>query len=65
MMNSQKKPFGFEIGFVTKNVDEAYRRAIDAGATSVSKSILKPWGQVVFYVKDINGFLVEICTPMS
>jgi hypothetical protein len=25
----------------------------------------KPWGQVVAYVRDLNGYLVEICTPMA
>jgi len=22
-----------------------------------------PWGQTIAYVADINGFLVELCTP--
>lgn len=64
-IHSQKKRFGFEIGFVTKNVEEAYQKAIGAGAIPVSQPKLKPWGQFVSYVKDINGFLVEICSPMS
>ena len=25
----------------------------------------KPWGQVVAYVKDLNGIIVELCTSMS
>jgi YD repeat-containing protein len=25
----------------------------------------KPWGQVVAYVRDKDGFLIEICTPMG
>ncbi|TXT41687.1 MAG: hypothetical protein FD135_14 [Comamonadaceae bacterium] len=24
-----------------------------------------PWGQTIAYVADINGFLVELCTPMG
>jgi len=24
-----------------------------------------PWGQTIAYVADINGFLVELCTPMA
>jgi lactoylglutathione lyase len=24
-----------------------------------------PWGQTVAYVRDNNGFLVELCTPMG
>ena len=25
----------------------------------------EPWGQTVAYVRDNNGFLVELCTPMG
>jgi len=59
------KPFGIELGFATENVQEAVDTAIKAGATEVEKAKTKPWGQVVAYVKDINGFLIEICTPMG
>jgi hypothetical protein len=24
-----------------------------------------PWGQTVAYVADLDGFLVELCTPMG
>jgi hypothetical protein len=24
-----------------------------------------PWGQTIAYVADINGFLVELCTPVG
>ena len=53
------------IGFVTKDVEAAFNTAVRAGATSVSKPKTKPWGQVVSYVRDCNGFLVEICSPMG
>ncbi|WP_353718417.1 VOC family protein [Dyadobacter sp. 676] len=56
------KPFAFEIGFTVDNVEEAFQKALDAGATLVSQPKTKPWGQVVSYVRDLNGFLVEICT---
>ena len=56
---------GVEIAFVTENVQQKFDQAIKAGATSVVKPALKPWGQTVSYVKDINGCLVEICSPMS
>jgi hypothetical protein len=26
---------------------------------------VKPWGQTVSYVRDLDGFLVEICSPMG
>ena len=60
-----KKPSAVEIAFVARDVDTAYRRAIENGAVSVCTPGAKPWGQVVSYVRDCNGFLVEICSPME
>ena len=54
-----------ELGFVTREVEEAYARAISAGAHEVKKPAAKPWGQLVGYVRDNNGFIIEICTPMG
>lgn len=59
------KPFAFEIGFTVEDVEAAFQHALNAGATVVSKPKTKPWGQVVSYVRDLNGFLVEICTAMD
>ena len=59
------KPFAIEIGFTTDNVDETVKTAINAGATVVANPKTKPWGQVVAYVRDPDGFLIEICTPMG
>jgi uncharacterized glyoxalase superfamily protein PhnB len=39
-------------------------RSLSAGAVEVKRPTQKPWGQSVGYVRDPNGFLVEICTPM-
>lgn len=59
------KPFAFEIGFTVENVEEVFQQALNAGATLVSKPKTKPWGQTVSYVRDPNGFLVEICTAVE
>ena len=59
------KPFGIEIGFTTDNVEETVKTAINAGGTILEQPKTKPWGQVVAYVRDIDGFLIEICTPMG
>jgi len=56
---------GFEIGFVTDDVSAAFAAAVKAGATPVSEPATKPWGQTASYVRDMNGFLVEICSPMN
>ena len=58
-------PAGAEIGLVTDDVAAAYRKAVSAGAAAYKAPALKPWGQTVSYVRDNNGFLVEICSPMG
>lgn len=63
--NLTNKPFGIEIGFTTENVEETVSTALNAGAKIVENPKTKPWGQTVAYVRDIDGFLIEICTPMS
>lgn len=59
------KPFGIEIGFTTDNVEETVKSAVNAGRTILEKPKTKPWGQMVAYVRDIYGFLIEICTPIN
>ena len=54
-----------EIAFVTDDVAAAVKRAVDAGAKLVQEATAMPWGQTIAYVGDSNGFLVEICTPVS
>ena len=54
-----------EIAFVTDDVAAAVKRAVDAGAKPVQEPSAMPWGQTIAYVGDCNGFLVEICTPVS
>lgn len=55
----------FEIAFETDDVPAALGRAIAAGATLVQDVRDEPWGQTTSYVSDINGYLVEICSPVS
>ena len=62
--NSGSLPLGIELAFVTENVLAAYSKAISAGATSISEPCEKPWGQTVAYVRDIDGVIVELCSPM-
>jgi lactoylglutathione lyase len=52
-----------EIAFVTSDVDEAYARAMQHGATALKTPKVQPWGQTVAYIRDINGFIVELATP--
>jgi catechol 2,3-dioxygenase-like lactoylglutathione lyase family enzyme len=59
-----KAPLGFEFALVTADVGALYERAVRAGAVSVSKPAVKPWGQTVAYLRDQDGYLVELCTPL-
>jgi lactoylglutathione lyase len=57
-------PLGFEIALVTADVPALFSRAVKAGATVVSGPEVKPWGQTVACVRDIDGHIIEITTPM-
>lgn len=63
--NLKEKPAAIEIALISKNVEASYQKAIHAGAVGVSSPKAKPWGQVVSYVRDLNGNLVEICSEMG
>lgn len=63
--NLQKQAFGFEIGITTPNVEETIHKAIEAGGILEEEPKQKPWGQTVGYIRDLDGFLIEICTPMG
>jgi len=58
------KPFGIELAFTTLDVEGTMKKAIDNGAILLEEAITEPWGQKVGYLKDVNGFLLEICTPL-
>lgn len=58
------KAAGAEVAFVVKDVHAAFARAVGVGATPVVEPIDKPWGQTISYVRDLNGFLVELCTKV-
>jgi lactoylglutathione lyase len=56
-----------EIGIVVprQEVPPAFARAVAAGANSVQPPHEQPWGQIVSYVRDPDGHLVEICSPVG
>jgi catechol 2,3-dioxygenase-like lactoylglutathione lyase family enzyme len=59
-----KVPLGFEIALITSDVPALYARAVKAGATIVSEPATKAWGQTVACLRDKDGHLVELCTPL-
>lgn len=63
--NLESKPFAVEIGFITEDVEKLVQKATSFGAVLVTEPTKKTWGQVVAYVRDPEGFLIEICTPVQ
>jgi len=63
--NRNNKPFGIELTFVSSDIEVDFKKALNQGATLIEELKTKPWGQTVGYLKDINGFLIEICTPIK
>jgi uncharacterized glyoxalase superfamily protein PhnB len=58
-------PPGMEIALSSCDVHRDYKRAVEAGARSVSLPKTLPWGQAVAYVRDLNGVLVEIASELK
>ena len=55
---------GAEIALRERRRGAEFRARRQYGAKIVLLPVRKPWGQTVCYVKDNNGFLVEICSVM-
>lgn len=53
-------PGGYEFGFEVEDLELAWQRALQAGATPYAPPADKPWGQRIAYVRDPNGILVEL-----
>jgi lactoylglutathione lyase len=62
--NLANLPSGIEVGFVTDEVEATFASAVKAGAAVVVEPKVKPWGQTVAYVRDLDGVLVSINSPM-
>ncbi|HEX6462204.1 MAG TPA: VOC family protein [Candidatus Saccharimonadales bacterium] len=58
-------PGGFELALITPDVAKAVQTAKDAGAVVIAEPQEKPWGQTVAYLRDINGVLIELATPLE
>ena len=58
-------PVAASITLLSDDVQSTYDAAVAAGATAYVAPATKPWGQVVSYVRDLNGILVEIASPMG
>ena len=64
-VDPEETPVGIEMAFVTEDIESNFQKAVDAGAEIYEPIKEKPWGQKVGYLRDINGMLIEVCTPMD
>lgn len=60
-----EKPFGIELGFVTDDLETLVEKALKNGAVLYENIAVKPWGQKTAYIKDLDHYLVEICTEVQ
>jgi lactoylglutathione lyase len=60
----KRPPLACEIVFTVDDVQKAYEKAVQAGAFPVAPPKEKPWGQTVGYVRDPEGVLIELASPM-
>lgn len=58
------RPFNVEIVLVFDDPAQAFARAVEHGATPLAEPKEKPWGQVVGYLRDPFGTLLEIASPV-
>lgn len=61
----QNAPLGVEITLETDDVDKAFEKALSEGAILSTPPADMPWGQRLARVRDINGIIVELCSPMN
>jgi len=61
----EQKSFGIELAFITENIEADFQKALDAGATLAAPLAQKVWGQKIGYLRDNNGFLIELGSPME
>ena len=57
------RPFNVEVALVFDDPEAAFARAVENGASALAEPKTQPWGQVVAYVRDPFGTLVEIASP--
>lgn len=58
-------PFWIELAFITENLEQDFESAIKAWATLFKTIETKQWWQKVWYLRDNNGFLIELAEPMG
>lgn len=64
-LDAAAPPPGVTITLLTDDVPAALAMALAAGAVPYVAVTEMPWGQTVAYVRDPDGILVELATPVS
>jgi uncharacterized glyoxalase superfamily protein PhnB len=57
-----ERPFNVEVALIFEDPRVAFERAVENGASPLAEPEQKPWGQVVSYVRDPFGTLLELCS---
>lgn len=57
------EPFNVELALIFDDPEAAFARALENGASALLEPKRQPWGQVVGYVRDPFGTLLEIASP--
>jgi len=60
----KSKPFGLELAFLSDDPEGLMKKAVAHGAELLEPLTAKPWGQKVGYLRDLDGFLLEIASFM-
>ena len=55
----------FELSLVTEDVEEAFRKAVEAGAEPLQEPEKKPWGQVSSFLRLPDGIIVDLASPVA
>jgi len=58
-------PFNVELALVFDDPGAAFSRAVDAGCTALAEPEEQSHGQVVGWVRDPFGTLIEVCSPIG
>jgi lactoylglutathione lyase len=62
--DAAKRPIAAQISFVTKDVQGSFLKAVAAGATAITPPAKMPWGQTWAQLRDPNGVLISIASPL-
>lgn len=55
----------FELGFKVTDCDAAFAELVAAGAPPVTRPTTRPWGQRTAYVRDPDGYLIELAQDLA